>query len=536
VQPDDVLIQQVLSGDTQAFGQLVTRYQPLVLAVCRQLLAEEHDALDAAQDTFLRAYGNLRQLHDRRQLGLWLRRVARTVCLNRLKGRGSERAAGPRDADLDPIDVPDCAPGPVERAEAAELARAVTAAIARLPRGYREPVQLFHLEGAGGAEIAERLGLPAGCVRTRLSRARDWLRADLARFEPIESGSRGKQGRGWLPLRFSQQETMAMQLRYEATKFRLLRGEEEVTIRQMTREDIPALRRFDTELAGTIPDSNAQRPPGSTLNDGGGPWSDDEWLREHFDKYQRAGNITLLTLDDAGRVVGFADLWAAGEPEPFGPSLDVECIDYFREYFLAGLETVLLSQAEDVARAAGLPALDIGTNTCSGEYVSLRRFGMKVFYEYDSLVCRCGPVAGPRAERRDIAPGDEHLAGLIKVDHWSPTGFIFRNEDEPCPLVELTWRGRRAVVELWRYDEQAQRGKRAVPPNAPNRAELYVPPESLRSGPVLTEVLAECAALAGELGARQIELPCPSDISIERGRLDVLDRQFAFAWLRKRLT
>ena len=207
--------------------------------------------------------------------------------MNRLKARGRHGPVGSLDEDLDRFDVPDPAPDPAGQAEVAELRQAVLDGIARLPPQYREPVRLFYLEGADGAQIARRLGLPAGCVRTRLSRARDWLRADLARFDPIEAASRGKQRRGWLPLRLSSQETIPMQLRYEATKVPLLRGEGEVTIRPMTREHLPAMRRFDTDLAVTLPASNAQVPPGSTLNDGGGPWSNDQWLRKHFEKYQR---------------------------------------------------------------------------------------------------------------------------------------------------------------------------------------------------------------------------------------------------------
>jgi hypothetical protein len=244
--------------------------------------------------------------------------------------------------------------------------------------------------------------------------------------------------------------------------------------------------------------------------------------------------MTLLALEESGRIVGFADLWAADEPEPFGRSLDVECIDYFRDYFLAGLETVLLAQAESVARAAGLPALDIGTNTCSGEYVSLRRFGMKVFYEYDSLTCRCRPNDSARPKRRVMAPDRKRLAGLVKVDHWSPTGFTFRSDDEPAYLAELNWPDRRAVVELRHYDPKMP-GALPMPPNVPNRAELYVPPDVLQSAPVMTEILAECAALADELGAQQIDLPCPSDMIPDPAGLDILDREFAFAWLRKRL-
>jgi hypothetical protein len=301
-----------------------------------------------------------------------------------------------------------------------------------------------------------------------------------------------------------------MKLKYQKTKRPLLRGDEVVTIRPMTREDIRALRRFDHDLAAALKEANAQKPPDAELSTPGGPWSDDKWLLEHFNKYAERGDITLLANDDSGRIVGFADLWVADEPQPFGRSLNVECIDYFREYFLAGLETVLLAEAEKVAKAAGLPALDIGTNTCSGEYVSLRRFGLKVFYEYDHVLCRCRrPGKGRRPRKQRVAPEKANLAGLVRVSHWCPTDFTFRGEGESAYIVELAWPRTRAILELWRFED----GDRPVPENPPNKSELFVEPKALASPRIMGDILAECAALAGEVRAEQIQLPCPSVLS-----------------------
>jgi hypothetical protein len=300
----------------------------------------------------------------------------------------------------------------------------------------------------------------------------------------------------------------------------------------MTREDIPALRRFDDELTPTLDVVNAQYPPDGHSTVPGGPWADDAELTDHFKKYQRHGG-TILLAEDRGRVVGFVDLWPADEPEPFGPSLDAECIDYFRKYYLAGLETRLLAEAERVARAAELPALDIGTNTCSAEYVSLRRFGLRVFYEYDDVVCRCRPPCAARPRRTVLTPETADLSGLIRANHWSPTDFTFRGDEEPTYLAELRWADRRAIVELWHYVPGRQNA--SVPPNPPNKSELFVPAAALNSTAFMSEILAECAAVAGELGAEEIALPCPSNLDLAPGKLEVIERRFAFAWLRKRL-
>jgi len=531
---DEKIIRSVLAGDTDAFGILVTRYEGLVAAICRSLLGNEHKALDAAQDTFVRAYLNLGQLKFPNRFKAWLRRVAYSVCMNRLKHRPGSEGTAVMPEELDTIEVPDNKPGPVQRAEARELSRAVLASIAHLPEEYRQPIEMFYLEGAGGAEIAGRLGLQAGTVRTRLSRGRDLLRPALEKHWTIEVLSRTKELRGWLPSKLQKQERPEMELEYEKTKARLLRGDAEVIIRPMRREDIPAMRRFDMELTGAIEQINAEFPPGGHSTSPGGPWSDDQWLAEHFEKYQAHGGMTLLTEDESGRVVGFADLWPTEEPEPFGRSLNVECIDYFREHFLAGLERVLLSEAEKVARAAGLDALDIGTNTCSGEYVSLRRFGLKVFYEYDHVQCRCERTSGQGPKKVVLTPATADLAGLIKVNHWSPTDFTFRGYDEPTYLADLSWPDDRAVVELWHFRADKV-DHLPVPDNPPNRSELFVQPDALASPSAMSEILAECASLAAELGAEQIQLPCPSEIDLDTDKLDVIDRRFAFAWLRKRL-
>jgi len=303
-----------------------------------------------------------------------------------------------------------------------------------------------------------------------------------------------------------------------------------VSIRQMTRSDQEALRRFDDEMTGTIDAVNAQHPPDGTKTVPGGPWSDDKEMAEHFEMYQRQGGAIILACDPAGRIVGFADLWPTEEPEPFGRSLNVECIDYFREYYLSGLETMLLSEAEKVAREMQVPSLDIGTNTCSGEFVSLRRFGLKVFYEYDNVTCRCQPGKYPRPERRQVALNAENLSGLIKANHWSPTDFSFPGESH---LIELRWPDQRAVIEFWHY----RPGQDDLPviENPPNRSELFVEPKALKSSSMMTDILVEGSAIAGEFGADSVELSCPSDIHLDESRLDIIDREFAFAWLRKAL-
>jgi hypothetical protein len=293
----------------------------------------------------------------------------------------------------------------------------------------------------------------------------------------------------------------------------------------MVLEDIPAMRRLDEEITAGISFANAQRPPGAESYPGG-PWSDDAWLLEHFQRYQAKGNITLLAEDQTGRLVGFADLWAAHETEPFGDSLDVECIDHLWEYNYLGLESVLLEEAEKVVQAAGLPAVDIGTNTSGGHYPTLRGFGMKVFYEYDKAWCKCGPKpARWKPSYRELPPEEFDRSGLIRVSHWGPTDFDFAPEPGRAGAYEFTVDGHRVVADLWRLWEPGQ--------TTPIDCELFAPPEALTSPELMSRILRETALVAGEAGAEVIPLPCPSDLLLNDSLITVTKREFASAWMRK---
>jgi len=90
------------------------------------------------------------------------------------------------------------------------------------------------------------------------------------------------------------------------------------------------------------------------------------------------------------------------------------------------------------------------------------------------------------------------------------------------------------MLELWTYDPQTD-GSLPVPEVPPERSELYAEPDVLSSSKSMSALLRECACLAGEAGANEIELPCPSSLALDPGFLDVVKREFAFAWFRKQI-
>jgi RNA polymerase sigma factor (sigma-70 family) len=163
-------------GDEAAFAAILKRYGPMVFGVCRRIVRDRHDAEDAFQATFLllvRKGASLRQPH---LLGHWLYGVAYRVALKaRLRA-----ARCPAAGDL----VDGLAAPASEDAAWRDLGPLLDGAINALPPRYRVPFVLCHIQGLTYAQAARRLRCPEGTLATRLARARQRLRARLAKHGP----------------------------------------------------------------------------------------------------------------------------------------------------------------------------------------------------------------------------------------------------------------------------------------------------------------------------------------------------------------
>lgn len=161
--------------DEAAFAALVTRHGPMVLATCRRLLGDAHDAEDAFQATFLILARKAGMLRDPDLLGPWLHGVAHRVA-SQARVLASRQASRDRQgARAEAVEAPE------PDADRRDLRRVIDEELSRLPEGYRAAVVLCHLEGLTHEEAAERLRCPVGTVRSRLARGRDRLRDRLAR-------------------------------------------------------------------------------------------------------------------------------------------------------------------------------------------------------------------------------------------------------------------------------------------------------------------------------------------------------------------
>jgi RND family efflux transporter MFP subunit len=155
-----------------AFAALVERHGPMVLRVCRGVLGDAHEAQDAFQATFLVLVKRARRLWVRDSLGPWLHQVA-------YRTASCDRAAAARRSRLERRAAMTVREAPPERDF--DLERLLHEEIERLPERYRVPVVLCDLEGQTHEQAARHLGWPVGTIKSRLSRARERLRARLLR-------------------------------------------------------------------------------------------------------------------------------------------------------------------------------------------------------------------------------------------------------------------------------------------------------------------------------------------------------------------
>ena len=162
--------------DEAAFEGLVARLGPMVLGVCRRMLADPHDVDDAFQATFLVLVRRAGSIRDRDLVGPWLHGVAARVA-RRARAESSRRKARERVAV-----VPEAVEAVAEVEPGwPELRALIDEEIDRLPEHHRRAVVLCDVEGLSREEAAIRLGWTPNMVRGRLERARGRLRGRLAR-------------------------------------------------------------------------------------------------------------------------------------------------------------------------------------------------------------------------------------------------------------------------------------------------------------------------------------------------------------------
>lgn len=166
------IIERARAGDRHAFDMLVRGYANMVIALASRMLGSREEALDCAQDTFIRAWENIDRYDPKWSVATWLRRIVTNLSLDRLRRRRSSVEFSDTLEEILPSqeEIPAKA---LEREESAETVRRI---LDLLPEKYRVVLVLRDMEDVEVPEIAEITGTNAATVRWRLHRARTLFR------------------------------------------------------------------------------------------------------------------------------------------------------------------------------------------------------------------------------------------------------------------------------------------------------------------------------------------------------------------------
>jgi RNA polymerase sigma-70 factor, ECF subfamily len=176
------LVKQCQAGNTEAFDQLVTRYRTRVFAMIYNMVHNEQDAWDLAQDSFVKAWKSIRRFRGRSSFYTWIYRIVMNVTIDwlrkkQVKGAGTEFNDAIQLREIEPASrtVPKADPLPHERMERSEIRARIDNAIAQISPEHRAVILMKEIEEMQYHEIAEALGCSIGTVMSRLFYARKKL-------------------------------------------------------------------------------------------------------------------------------------------------------------------------------------------------------------------------------------------------------------------------------------------------------------------------------------------------------------------------
>lgn len=174
---DQALVQRVQQGDKKAFDHLVLKYQHRIIKLVMRYVDDHSEALDVAQEAFIKAYRALPQFRGESAFYTWLYRIAINTAKNFLLAKG-RRPPG-EDIELETAEQYEQYSQFKENATPEhyllkdEIERTVFSAIEALPKELRVAITLREIEGLSYEEIAQTMACPVGTVRSRIFRARE---------------------------------------------------------------------------------------------------------------------------------------------------------------------------------------------------------------------------------------------------------------------------------------------------------------------------------------------------------------------------
>ncbi|MEW5981969.1 MAG: sigma-70 family RNA polymerase sigma factor [Acidobacteriota bacterium] len=197
----DALIERCLQGDQVAWDAIVRLYWRRVFNVAYKFVGRHDEAEDLAQEIFLKVFKSLATFDRRANFQTWLISVSRNLCIDHYRSVRRERETIDRDISADDLTPASADAGPLLQLERTDLARQLRRALQELPDALRTAVVMRDIQELSYQEIADRLNLPEGTVKSRINRGRLELARQVRRLGPLPdfaraaaSGASGRPG------------------------------------------------------------------------------------------------------------------------------------------------------------------------------------------------------------------------------------------------------------------------------------------------------------------------------------------------------
>jgi len=190
----DSLIEQCLAGDQAAWDLIVRQNWRKVFNVAYKFVGKHDEAEDLTQDIFLKIFKALASFDRRANFQTWIISISRNLCIDHYRSVRKERQTIAREVDTTDLQPASSDRGPYQAAEHQDLRGLLRLALQKLPLTLRTAVILRDLQELSYQEIAHRLGLPEGTVKSRINRGRIELAHQLRRLQDKQPAPRRRRG------------------------------------------------------------------------------------------------------------------------------------------------------------------------------------------------------------------------------------------------------------------------------------------------------------------------------------------------------
>lgn len=171
------LVERILAGETQAFGELVREHQRLVGHIVFRMISDPGDREDICQEVFMKVYRSLSRFRGDSKLSTWIATIAYNRCYDYLNTRKISLIEAASEDSL--AYIPSDNPTPEEKTESENISGLLKSEIDKLPPQARTIITLFHLDECSYEEIGKIMNLPEGTVKSHLFRSRKLLKKRL---------------------------------------------------------------------------------------------------------------------------------------------------------------------------------------------------------------------------------------------------------------------------------------------------------------------------------------------------------------------